>query len=110
MKVKRRDRAMRFLKTLIWVTIIIGLVVFATNNWYLVSLRLWGGLRLETKLPALVMAAFLLGFLPLYILHLTQVWRMKRRILVLEGNQRSVPVPPSPPVAPHPTYKAVDPI
>ena len=101
---------MRFLKTLIWVTIIVGLVVFATNNWQPGSLRLWGGLRLDTKFPALVMAAFLLGFLPLYILHLTQVWGMKRRILALEGNQRSVSVHPSPPVSPHPTYKAVDPI
>ena len=101
---------MRFLKTLLWVTVIVGLVVFATNNWQPVSLRLWGGLRLDTKLPALVMVAFLLGFLPLYILHLTQVWRMKRRILVLEGNQRSMFAPAPPPVSPHPTNKAVDPI
>ena len=50
---------MRFLKTLLWVTVIVGLVVFATNNWQPVSLRLWGGLRLDTKLPALVLAAFL---------------------------------------------------
>ena len=91
---------MRFLKTLLWVTVIVGLVVFATNNWQPVSLRLWGGLRLDTKLPALVMVAFLLGFLPVYILHLTQVWRMKRRMSA----------PPPPPVSPHPTYKAVDPI
>jgi uncharacterized integral membrane protein len=99
---------MRFLKTLLWVTVIVGLVVFATNNWQPVSLRLWGGLRLDTKLPALVMVAFLLGFLPVYILHLTLVWRMKRRILLLEGNQRSMSAPPPPPVSPHPTYKAVD--
>ena len=101
---------MRFLKTLLWVTVIVGLVVFATNNWQPVSLRLWGGLRLDTKLPALMMVAFLLGFLPVYILHLTQVWRMKRRILVLEGNQRSMFAPAPPPVSPHPTNKAVDPI
>ena len=99
---------MRFLKTLIWVTIIIGLVVFATNNWAPVSVSLWGGLRLDTKLPALVIVAFLLGFLPLYILHRTQVWRMKRRILTLEGSQRTV-APPTP-VAQRPTYTAVDPI
>ena len=99
---------MRFLKTLIWVTIIIGLVVFATNNWAPVSVSLWGGLRLDTKLPALVIVAFLLGYVPLYILHRTQVWRMKRRILTLEGRQRTV-APPTP-VAPRPPYVAVDPI
>jgi uncharacterized integral membrane protein len=96
---------MRFLKTLIWVTVIIGLIVFATNNWVPVSVSLWGGLRLDTKLPALVIVAFLLGFLPLYILHRTQVWRMKRRILTLEGNQRNMAPPPA---SPRPTYTVVD--
>lgn len=102
---------MRFLKALIWVTIIVGLIVFASNNWAPVSVSLWGGLRLDTKLPALVIIAFLLGFLPLYILHRTQVWRMKRRILTLEGNQRTMTfAPPPPPVPPPPAYTAVDPI
>ena len=96
---------MRFLKTLIWATIIIGLIVFATKNWAPVSVSLWGGLRLDTKLPALVTVAFLLGFLPLYLLHRTQIWRLKRRIMTLEGNQRT-PVPP--PASPPPAYTAVD--
>ena len=97
---------MRFLKTLIWVTIIVGLMVFATNNWAPVSVSLWGGLRLDTKLPALVIVAFLIGFLPLYLVHRTQIWRMKRRILTLEGNQRTPAFPP--PASPPPTYTAVD--
>lgn len=97
---------MRFLKTLIWVTIIIGLIVFATNNWAPVSVSLWGGLRLDTKLPALVSVAFLLGFLPLYLLHRTHIWRLKRRILTLESNQRTS-APPAP-ATPPPAYTAVD--
>ena len=80
---------MRFLKTLIWVTAIVGLIVFAINNWVPVSVSLWGGLRLDSKLPALVIAAFLLGFFPLYFVHRTMLWRMRRRIMSLEGNQRS---------------------
>lgn len=99
---------MRFLKTLIWVTIIVGLIVFATNNWGPVSVRLWGGLRLDTKLSALVIVAFLIGFLPLYLVHRTQIWRMKRRILTLEGNQRTSAFPPPPPASPPPAYTAVD--
>ena len=97
---------MRFLKTLIWVTIIIGLIVFATNNWAPVSVILWGGLRLDTKLPALMIVAFLLGFLPLYLLHRTQMWRLKRRILTLEGNQQTSTF--SPPAAPPSAYTAMD--
>lgn len=95
---------MRFLKTLIWVTVIVGLIVFATNNWVPVSISLWGGMRLDTKLPALVIAAFMLGFFPLYFIHRTLLWRMKRRILTLEGNQRTAAFPPPPPTTPRPTY------
>ena len=95
---------MQFLKTLLWVTLIVGLTVFAINNWFPVSVSLWGGLRLDTKLPALVIAAFVLGFFPLYIFHRTTCWRMRRRITALEGNQRTVPVPPPTPLSPPPAY------
>jgi lipopolysaccharide assembly protein A len=97
---------MRFLKTLIWVTVIVGLIVFAINNWVPVSVRLWGGLRLDTKLPALVIAALLAGFFPLYFVHRAQIWRMRRRIMSLEGNQRSY-TPPAPVSAP-PSYASGD--
>ena len=99
---------MRFLKTLIWVTVAVGLIVFAINNWVPVSVSLWGGMRLDTKLPALVIAAFLVGFFPLYFLHRTMLWRMKRRILSLESNQRTATFSTPPPVAPPPSYASGD--
>jgi lipopolysaccharide assembly protein A len=97
---------MQFLKTLLWVTLIVGLTVFAINNWVPVSVSLWGGLRLDTKLPALVIAAFVIGFFPLYLFHRTTAWRMKRRILSLEGNQRTATFTPPPvsPLSPPPAY------
>lgn len=91
---------MQFLKTLLWVTLVVGLTVFAINNWYPVSVSLWGGLRLDTKLPALVIAAFVAGFVPLYLFHRTIAWRMRRRIISLEGNQRTTTMPSPPPVSP----------
>ena len=98
---------MQFLKTLLWVTLVVGLTVFAINNWVPVSVSLWGGLRLDTKLPALVIASFLIGFLPLYLIHRTATWRLKRRITTLESNQRSVAATP-PPVTPAPAYSPGD--
>jgi lipopolysaccharide assembly protein A len=53
----------------------------------------------------LVIAAFVLGFFPLYIFHRTTTWRMKRRILTLEGNQKTYAPPP--PVA-APAYSSGD--
>ena len=93
---------MNFLKTLFWVILLVGLIVFAVNNWEPVTVALWGGLRLDTKLPVLVIGSFFLGFLPLYIWHRGTHWRMKRRVMTLETAARLVPLNVSG-VAPPPT-------
>jgi lipopolysaccharide assembly protein A len=83
---------MSFLKTLFWVIFLVGFVVFAVNNWQPVSVRLWGGLWLDTKLPALMGLSFLIGFVPLYLLHRTQSFRFRRRIMTLESTVRPAPL------------------
>jgi uncharacterized integral membrane protein len=95
---KKETSPMSFLKTLFWVILGVGFVIFAVNNWQPVSVKLWGGIWLDTKLPALIGLAFLMGFIPLYTWHRTQYWRMKRRIATLETAVR----PLSPPTAPQP--------
>lgn len=97
---------MQFLKTLFWVVLAVALVVFSVNNWEPVSISLWGGLRMDTKLPVLVIGAFLLGFVPLYLLYRTTLWRLRRRIATLEPRtqmqtleqDRSEPARSEPPV------------
>jgi lipopolysaccharide assembly protein A len=83
---------MNFLKTLFWVILLVGLVVFAINNWEPVTVALWGGLRLDTKLPVLVIGSFFIGFLPLYVWHRGTHWRMKRRVMSLETAARPAPL------------------
>ncbi len=83
---------MSFLKTLFWVIFLVGFIVFAVNNWLPVSVKLWGGLWLDTKLPALMGLSFLIGFVPLYLLHRTQSFRLRRRIMALEGSTRPTPL------------------
>jgi lipopolysaccharide assembly protein A len=83
---------MSFLKTLFWVIFLVGFTVFAINNWQPVSIRLWGGMWLDTKLPALIGLSFVAGFLPLYIWHRTQGFRFKRRIATLESSVRTAPL------------------
>jgi lipopolysaccharide assembly protein A len=88
---------MRFLKTLLWVALLIGLTIFAINNWQPVSVKLWGGMLLDTKMPMLVIVSFFAGFLPLWIWHRATQWRMKRRILALEGKTYRAPLDVSSP-------------
>ena len=93
---------MQFLKTLFWIALTVVLVLFAKANWNAVTLKLWGGLEADVKLPVLVLFAFLLGFLPTVILYRTRLWGLKRR---LEPAERHVSVAPPPAV---PTPVAVD--
>ena len=76
---------MQFLKTLFWVILAVVLVLFARANWDNVTIDLWGGLQADVKLPVLVIASFLIGFLPMLILYRTRVWTLRKR---LEGRDR----------------------
>lgn len=97
---------MQFLKTLMLIMLAVVFIVFAYNNWQAVTIDLWSGLQLVTKLPVLLMVTFLAGFLPVWAFHRTASWRLKRRIATLEANQaRAAAAPPTsaPAVAPHVT-------
>lgn len=95
---------MQFLKTLFWIALTVVLVLFAKANWNAVTLKLWGGLEADVKLPVLVLAAFLLGFLPTFIIYRARLWSLTRR---LEPTHRQVSVAPVRP-APAPAPVAVD--
>ena len=45
---------MQILRTVIWVLILFGLLVFSFFNWDPVEVILWDNLVLETKVPVLV--------------------------------------------------------
>lgn len=98
---------MQFLKTLMLIMLVVVFIVFAYNNWQAVTVDLWSGLQLVTKLPVLLVATFLAGFLPLWAYHRTSSWRMKRRIATLEANQSrttsaATPAPMAAPAAAEP--------
>lgn len=84
---------MQFIKTLFWVILAVTLVIFAVNNWSPVSILIWENLRIDTKLPVLVIGAFLVGFLPTWLLHRGSKWRSTRRIKTLEESNRPVSAP-----------------
>ena len=71
---------MQFLKTLFWVMLAIGLVLFARENWVPVEIMLWSGLIAEVKLPFLLLVVFLLGFLPTYLFYRGRMWSLRRQL------------------------------
>ena len=105
---------MQFLKTLFWVALAVIVVLFGSVNWTTVELRLWGGLVAEIKLPVLVLAAFLLGFIPTLIVHRARLWTYKRRIEMLERQTAVISpapaaaIPPAPAASPEAGRVATD--
>lgn len=91
---------MQFLKTLFWVALAMILVLFASVNWKAVTLTLWGGLEADVKLPILILAAFLLGLLPMLVFHRARVWSLKRRLDAHERQATVITAPTTP--APEP--------
>ncbi len=85
---------MQIIRTVIWVILIITLLLFSFNNWNPVSIKIWEGLVLETKLPALVVVSFLLGLLPMWLLSKAGKWRLTRRINALENTVKANAAPP----------------
>lgn len=78
---------MGILRTIIWVFLTIVLVLFAMANWNPVTVTIWPGQVLDTKLPVLIVVAFLLGSLPMWIALRTARWSMKRR---LDSSERQL--------------------
>ena len=83
---------MQFLKTLLWVLVAVLVAIIAGNNWRDVTIDLWSNLQADIKLPVLLAAIFLAGFLPTWLVMRGKLWRLKRRIAL------EVPPVPAPPV------------
>lgn len=80
---------MRVIRTIVWVLLAVALLLFSLNNWNDVEVKIWEGLILQTKLPALVIVSFLIGLLPMWLLHKGARWRLNRRIANLENTVRA---------------------
>jgi uncharacterized integral membrane protein len=77
---------MQFLKTLFWMAVAVIVSLFTWSNWHPVTLNLWGDLQADVKLPVLLAVAFLVGFLPTFIILRGRLWSARRRIEALDRN------------------------
>ena len=80
---------MQFLKTLFWVLIAVVVALFASRNWSSVTLNLWGDIQADVKLPVLLLAVFLVSFLPTWLVMRARLWSCQRRMEALERTRVS---------------------
>ena len=87
---------MSFLKTLFWIVVAVIAALFCFNNWTVVSINLWNGMILETKLPLLLAVVFLIGLLPPLLLWQATRYRLRR---LEQATPAPLIVPAAPPIA-----------
>lgn len=87
---------MAFLRTLFWIAVTVIVVVFSVRNWAPVTVNLFGDTVVETKLPMLMLIAFLIGFVPLYVWHRVVQWRHGRKLSQIERMPPAVVTPSAP--------------
>jgi putative membrane protein len=103
---------MKIFRTIVWVLLLIALLIFSINNWNPVEVKIWEGLVLETKVPALVVVAFLIGLVPTWLIYRASRWNYDRRITSLETSARALATAPAPVAEPVPVAEhvpAIDP-
>lgn len=75
------------LKTVMWVVIAVGIALFSMANWQPVEVLVWPELVLETKLPVLIVIAFLAGAVPMWVMLRAARWSLTRR---LDNSERQL--------------------
>ena len=83
---------MQFVKILFWVLFFVASFIFWWSNEARSTLDI-GAAIVEGRVSTFVITAFLLGSVPLWLLHRTNKWRLSRRIKTLEAAARPVPAP-----------------
>lgn len=87
---------MKILRTIIWVLVAIGFLIFAIYNWQPVELTLWQNVVLETKVPVLALMAFIVGFVPMWAYYRSVAWGLNRRVRALETSLKNSAMARSP--------------
>jgi putative membrane protein len=85
---------MQIVRTIVWVLLLVALLLFSAFNWKPVEVKIWEGLILETKIPALVIVSFLIGLVPMWLLNRAQKFALSRKISSLETAARTAATTP----------------
>ena len=82
---------MQIIRTILWVLVTAVLVAFIAMNWTKVPVNIWplddgNYLHFEWPVGVIALVFFILGALPMWLVHRAGRWRLKRRIHSLENT------------------------
>lgn len=95
---------MQVIRTILWIAITAILVAFIAMNWTTAPVNIWpladgNYLHFEWPVGVVALLFFLLGAVPVWLVHRAASWRLKRRIAALENSLHAVSSTPAPPPA-----------
>lgn len=85
---------MQIVRVTIWVLLLVGLLLFSIFNWSDVTVRIWENIVVDTKLPAIVIVSFAIGFVPMWLYYRGSKWQASRKIASLENAARTAAATP----------------
>ena len=92
---------MQVIRTIVWIGITVLLVAFIAMNWDRAAVNFWpietGYLHFEWPVGIIALVFFLVGLVPMYLLHRAARWRLGRRVSSLENSLRAASTPQAPP-------------
>jgi uncharacterized integral membrane protein len=87
---------MQVIRTVVWIVITAILVAFVAMNWDRAPVNFWpleaSYLHFDWPVGVIALFFFVLGWLPMYLIHRAARWRFGRRIASLENNFKTAPV------------------
>lgn len=92
---------MQMIRTLLLLLIAIALTAFVAINWETVPVRFWPAgegeyLKFDWPVGFVALFFFVLGMVPMWLIHKGAAWRLKRRIGSLENSLKANSVDPAP--------------
>ena len=92
---------MQMIRTLLLLLIAIALTAFVAINWDTVPVRFWPAgqgeyLKFDWPVGFVALFFFVLGMVPMWLIHKGTAWRLNRRIGSLENTLKSNTVDPAP--------------
>ena len=85
---------MQMIRTLLLLLIAIALTAFVAINWDTVPVRFWPAgqgeyLKFDWPVGFVALFFFVLGMVPMWLIHKGAAWRLKRRIGTLENSLKA---------------------
>lgn len=86
-------KIMRYVKVTIVVILVSVILYYVLKGWGVTCINVWDNTALPFRLPTMIIAAFLVGFVPMYVWHELMEWRWENKMAKLQKSVSKIAPP-----------------